>query len=425
MSGLGGIAFAAVISRASGAELLGTVTFWITAAALAGFLARRGLDTCLTKAVTISISKNQPYPIPALLSRSLGRTAIVGSILTGFLFLIILIWVPAGRVSLAIEQWGGGGPLLLVAAVPLAILTVVAGYARGAHRVALAGVMDLGVISLVAALGLLVFAMLGGEITALSIAAAFVGVAAAMSAAATVWSLRNAARLGRGDSADGPVSIDLREFERGNNVFMLISLAGFVTQAGAFVLVGPFLAETDLGLARAAERLALLVSFPLTAVNAYITPRLVRELTSGTPRSSRTLLKKACLASAGMAVPIAAVLLLFPGSALALFGPEFVAVSGGLVVMTVTQFATAVTGPLAMLLFLSGRERVLAWIMAGALGACIILFPLGSSIAGVTGFVVAYMVVNVGKAVALVLTTRVGLDRPSSAPRPAAERSAL
>ena len=178
---------------------------------------------------------------------------------------------------------------------------------------------------------------------------------------------------------------------------MLSALAAFVTQAGAFVIAGPFMTSLDLGLARGAERLALLVSFPLTAVNAFIAPRIVAHATQKNAEALRSLMLKACIASTLPSVPIALGLIVLPEVALGFFGSEFHRASEALRILAVTQLITAVTAPFAQLLYLNGSERTLTYILIASMALAAILLPIGSASFGLAGFAWAYLLINAAK----------------------------
>jgi O-antigen/teichoic acid export membrane protein len=186
---------------------------------------------------------------------------------------------------------------------------------------------------------------------------------------------------------------------------MLSALAAFVTQAGSFALVGSILSEGDLGLARAAERLALMVSFPLTVVNPFIAPRIVYHVTFVDKNSLRILMSKACLASVLPALPVALTLLFIPHTFLSLFGPNFGDAALPLQVFAVAQLFTAATAPFAQLLYVGGNERALAHILIASMLVGMLLFPIATIYFGLFGFAAAYATINVVKAAFIVLYT--------------------
>ena len=78
-------------------------------------------------------------------------------------------------------------------------------------------------------------------------------------------------------------------------------------------------------------------------------------------------------------------------------GPEFSEAVPYLQIMALAQFLVAVTGPLAMLLNMSGRERASMWINIFSLATAIVLIPYLSILRGAQGFAAAYCVVIFGR----------------------------
>lgn len=181
-----------------------------------------------------------------------------------------------------------------------------------------------------------------------------------------------------------------KELHRGQAPFMLIAMASFLIKSGSFLLAAPFLSEADLGLLRASERLALLVSFSVLAINPVIAPRIVRLSRGGDPTGLRRLTGRAVLVSTGIAACVLVPLMIWPDRALALMGAEFAAAVPYLRVMACAQFLAAAIGPLAMMLNMSGRERVSMWINLATLALAAALVPGPSLAYGATGFAMAY-----------------------------------
>lgn len=405
---LGGIGLSVVIARMAGAGGLGQVTFALALATVMSTVARSGLDIALLKAVAGRLtqdgqqdSQNASKPpnqhpsqhpdrrhaaeLPGHLGDVLGTTTLWALGLCLPLAALAMAGWPAALGSDAAR-------VLIWAVLPLTVLAVIAGYLRGIARVAVASVVDVSGIALLAALVLGALYLAGWTLSAGAIAAIILALVVACALASAAWAWRDAqARAGGapGRSADAAAAL-----RTGRWYLMWSALAALVTQTGAFVLVGPVLDDGELGLARAAERLAVLITFPLTAVNPFIAPRIVRHVTLGDAPGMRRLIAKACLASTLPALPLTLALCLAPVTALALFGPDFAAAAPILQIMALTQLATAATAPVSQLLYLGGHERTLTGILLATMVLGLVLFPLGAALAGGLGFALAYAAVN-------------------------------
>lgn len=100
--------------------------------------------------------------------------------------------------------------------------------------------------------------------------------------------------------------------------------------------------------------------------------------------------RQAVVASTGIAACVLLPLLIFPERALALMGAEFVAAADYLRIMAFAQFATALLGPLAMILHMTERERESMWINLGTLALALGLVPVFRTALGALGFGLAY-----------------------------------
>lgn len=386
-SALGGLLLSLLIAHVSGPEGLGAFAVFLSLAGACAILARHGRDMLLTRAVAWSADHTRDGTAVALLCHCVTRVVlpafVLGVIASGVLASGVLGSAFPGTVVLT--------PLALV---PLTVLALMAGYARGRSRPWLAPLFEIGGISMLTALLLGATILTGRTVTGASVTTGFLVALLLLVLVACLVIFRDMPRNLRIPPLGNTHTADLR---RGQVDFTVVALASFLTQAGAFVFAAPFLSEADLGLLRAAERLALLIGFPLLAVNPVIMPRIVRLSRGGGAEALRRLMLHAMLASGGMSACVMLPLLAWPERALALMGAEFGAATDYLRLMALAQFVTAVLGPLATLLHMTGRERASMWINIGALALATGLVPYLSLVYGARGFALAYAAIVVAR----------------------------
>ncbi len=389
LASIGGIALSVVISRAAGAEVLGSTTFALSVASLLAVLGRWGLDTSLMKHVSGSLAKQNLGTLPVALRHTLARTGVLGGAMTALIVAAWLLWP---------EYWNelfGESGLILLATLPLTFFAVTAGYVKGLRHVAMSGMMDLGILSFVTS-GVLLLALYYRSSMDIELLISIIFLSVTLFCVfMSLWGCFSHASKIKNDNMD---AFDKADFQKGSLYFTLITVSIFATQAGSFAVVGPFMGEVEIGYARAAERLALLVSFPLTAINLFLSPRIVHHKTLGDTPALRSLMRRACLASSALAFFPALVLIAFPGFFLNIFGQGMDIATPSLIIFTITQFFIGATGPFGMLLFLDGSERLLGKIMLFTLLLCLVMYPIGGALGGAIGFAVAYAVVNILKA---------------------------
>lgn len=380
IASLGGIALAAGLARIGGSELLGRFTVFITLLGFFAVVARRGQSSLMIRAVSWILHTDGKAAALTLLASAIKRI-VVPSILLGAVGSIVLWSEVLGR------PYPGSVVALPFALLMITALSIVGGYARGSARPWLAPLFEMGGISLVTVVLLVVMLAAFKHTPAITVMIAFFAAMLLLVGVAVVLARRD---LPRGTKILRSTDSQLDELRRGQIHFTLIAVASFMIQSGMFLLAAPFLSETDLGLLRGAERLALVVSFPVLAINPVIAPRIVRLARGGDATGLRRVALRVVVASSGLATCVLLPLLIWPDRALALLGTEFEAAAPYLRLMALTQFLASIIGPLAMVLNMSGREGVSMWINLGTLTLALAIVPLLCLVYGAIGFVVAY-----------------------------------
>jgi O-antigen/teichoic acid export membrane protein len=178
------------------------------------------------------------------------------------------------------------------------------------------------------------------------------------------------------------------------------------------VVISYVLGPTAAAFCFVATRITAVFPMIAGAITGYASSRISRLFYAGAKEELGRVLHSLAVIStllaggAGLAIALAGKLLL------ATFGPIYVEVFSALIVLAVGSAATALTGPAAYLLLLTGNERtyprILAW---GLLSRFILLAGLGHWF-GLMGAVAALGLSNIVMSVALVLACRrlVGLD---------------
>ncbi|MGR3462544.1 MAG: lipopolysaccharide biosynthesis protein [Roseovarius sp.] len=390
LAAVGGLLLAVVIARTGGPEQLGMFTVMLTLLGVLGMIARRGQGSLLTRGVAWALHEKGVCASVSLLLLAIRRI---------FLSAIVLGLAGSGLLSSGIlgSPFPGAVHFLPIMLFLVTALALFAAYARGSARPWLAPVFELGGISCLTVLLLMPSLVRGSHLTSAGVMSGFL-----------LSMLLLALIAGVITRVDHPVKRGMlfpearlrEELSQGQVPFTLIALAGFLIQSGSFLLAAPFLSEAELGLLRGAERLALLVSFCTLVINPMIAPGIVRLSRGGDPNALRRLTSQAMLASTGIAVCVLLPLLIWPERALALLGAEFGTATRYLRIMALAQFAAALLGPLAMILHMTGRERVSMWANLATLAVAAALVPGLSLTHGAFGFALAY---------AVIIVTRLGL----------------
>jgi len=169
------------------------------------------------------------------------------------------------------------------------------------------------------------------------------------------------------------------------------------------VLAALVLPPADVAYLNAAIRFAGVLGFVVYAVNATLEPRLSAMVAHRDHKGMQALLRMGVhlrvwpvLAAALLTVP-------FGGALLGLFGPDFRAGHGALVVLALSHGLIAATGPVFMLISITRRQRSAFGLLAGLLAATVVLVP-AAALWGVTA--VAWVVLAVTAVWCVVLRRR-------------------
>ena len=126
------------------------------------------------------------------------------------------------------------------------------------------------------------------------------------------------------------------------------------------VLIGIYRETADVGLYHIATRVADLVAFVHVLTLTPLSPLIARSASQGDLRPLRGLVRRTTTITSAIGLLVAAILCYFSTPILNMFGVEFVSGAIVLNVLLVNQLINVATGPVQMLLIMSGRERYAA-----------------------------------------------------------------
>jgi O-antigen/teichoic acid export membrane protein len=175
------------------------------------------------------------------------------------------------------------------------------------------------------------------------------------------------------------------------------------------LLLGAYLPSAEVGVFNAAYRIALLIMFGLSAVDAWFMPAAAGLHNQGDRAGlQRLALRVAKLRLFGAVVAVVA-LAVFGRQALAVFGEEF---KTGYVVLLLLAFAQlfhAAVGPVTALLSVTGYQRRCLPVFAGAIGCTVVLIALLVPSLGIEGAGASVLLVTIGWSIWLHILVRANL----------------
>lgn len=381
LSGLGTITLSIVIALISGAEGLGQFTFNISVVMMLMLISKYGLDICLLRVVANRLASKNNNQLLQFFCETIKITSLYSIII------MVLGWIIFSIIMPDLEHLG----IMIWAVLPLTMLAVISGYLKGHNKSPIAAILEIGGVSLFLSAILWLLYKFQLSLNVKNIGILFLITVSFISILAIFWSIKDARRK---TSNIKPLNVgDRKELRRGDADLMLISVTGFVSGVGVFVLVGPFLTPVDLGVLRAAERLAAVIVLPLAALEPFMMPKVVEYVVRDRVQLPLLMLK-VCTVSVVCALPLALALTIFPQAFLELFGAGFDRAVTPLCILAVSQLIVAMLGPFSGLLAMTGQEQLLRRIQVVGLCASILVLPVAASLSGLIGFSIGFAVVN-------------------------------
>jgi O-antigen/teichoic acid export membrane protein len=140
-----------------------------------------------------------------------------------------------------------------------------------------------------------------------------------------------------------------------------LSLVGgmhIVQNQADIVMLGLFASSGEVGVYRAVTQSAALVVFFLTAINLAVGPYISQLYTAGDTERLQLLARNSARLILAFALPVASTFVLFGKEILVFaFGPDYGVGEVPLAMLCGGQIVNAATGPLGMLMNMTGNER--------------------------------------------------------------------
>ena len=382
VAAVGGIVLFIVLGRLYGAEGVGVFALAQSIYLGAGILARYGMDNALMRYVGQDPTASA---VPVYLRMALTKSALLSTVAAVLVFLLrdqFALWFDAPMLGIVL-------PGIALAIPPFTVAFVLAGFMKGIRKPATACLLENGGIALVATLLVLLFDRI--STAGIVMAGWAMAVAAWLVFAQGLWQVRS--YLNSKPTSVNEQKVDSSAFNSSSNAFFVMSLAPFVQQVLFVLIAAYYLTDKDLGLFKAAERSALLISFVLIVINAVLPPRFASLYKTQKIGEMLSLLKKGALIGLLLASPFLMLCIASPKLILGLFGPEFVNAVLPLQIIAIGQAINVATGSVGFLLNMTGNERVMRniSILSNFVGLVFLTVLLPSI--GVLGAAIAYSMI--------------------------------
>lgn len=370
----GAILFSIVVARSLGANAAGQFFLAMTLVTMASTIARVGLDKPIVRFVAIARTSGNGIAITALIATSFLLVAGI-SIATGALMYAASDWL-AGTVF-SKPSLNEHLSVLALSVPAVATTGVISAGFQGLSRVALY-LLFLSVLTpLVALAGIAVCSQLD-----LNVSVALVYTIASiitLSMAAVAW-------LGVAGAPKRAMPIrELSSVIASSRANLVVIVAQLMMSWMPAIVLGLLSTSEDVATYFVADRLALLISFALIAVNSIAAPKFASLHGTGELDALRMSVLKTTQMATLSALPVVLVFVIWPEVSLLAVGNEFRQTGELLRILAIGYFATTATGSVSSLLLMSGFEREFRNVCVMGAIVSMVVTPVGVMALGARG----------------------------------------
>jgi O-antigen/teichoic acid export membrane protein len=273
------------------------------------------------------------------------------------------VWLIVSHLGLGGEtapEFRAELPLLIFAIAPVALLVIQAEFFKAVGSTATGTFSQAVVPPLLLLTGSIVLWLLGaGTVHAVFLTYVIVAIASVTVAIVTWhWRLPGIWRE--------PGSFDMGRLLRTSMPLLLVNSMTLMLGWTDVLVLGMWRDAAEVGIYGIAMRVALLTAFILSAINVVVAPQFAALHAEGNTAALRRLAQQSAFWTLVAAAPAILVLLLVPDLILQIFGPQFREGAGALRILALGQFVNVATGSVAILLVMTGHEKLMRNIVAAS-----------------------------------------------------------
>lgn len=335
-----------IVARRYGASAVGGLALATTVVMVLGMLSRLGFDRAIVRFVAASIASGKAEMAGRQYRAALYIVGVLGCLLSlGMFFGADSLAVTVFKKPALENTFRIASPAVLFFSLNLFNAEAI----RGLKKIWQFSLLRHVMTYLVAVVVLL---LLHGSLTEDSVAVAAFSIACAVAAVISLVVARTS--FGAGFSCNGValgalLAVSLPMFFS-NSMGMIISWSDVL-------MLGRFVSESEVGIYSICLKLAFGVSIVLNAVNSFSTPRFAELHAGGHTVEMASAMQQTTKLLFFTTFPLLIGIVALGKPLLGLFGLEFQAGYQALLILVLGQFFSALSGPIANLMQMSGLER--------------------------------------------------------------------
>lgn len=340
--------FNVLLVRALGAEQVGIYYLSIAILSIAVVLVNVGLENGSIRFSSVLIANRNWDDLGSLVRRAGGIVLFLSLVCAG----LVLVATSAGLAAFLSKPGLAEALRFVILALPFAaIIALVSRFIQAAKRPATSIFFQSGGIPAVLLIGLLTLPITWNLQT---IVVAYPVAAAIVALASVVVLVRTVPITGRSNPA-----FRMTEVLRAGRTLLPANLINKVVRPWTAVLcLGVWGSAIDIAWFSTANRVAALISFAVLPVTTILAPKIAVMYKEGDVDGMYRLSVRATLLIALIALPAILPVIFAPEFIMRIFGEEFAAAAGLLLILAAGQLINAVTGPVQSLLIMTGNEKL-------------------------------------------------------------------
>ena len=393
-----------LLARLYGATTVGSFQVALATVTLISVLAGLALDNVLVRSLSRAL-REQAFAV----ARASYDKALVSSVLTTAVAAVVL-FVAARPFARYVLDSAGVAPFLRFFAISVvvnAVLRIVAALLRSTGRIVAAQSIDGVSYTTLSVIGLGLSWLIGLR-QPTAVPAIYVGAQLLVAVTGLIVCRRIVRRWPRGGIA--AISIT-------SGGFMAASYAvAFLVDLNSMVLITRHFAVAQAGVFRVAGQIAMLFMIVNTAFATISGPWLARAAAADDRAAMWRVIRTSSATGLALCVPIYVVVMIWPHVLLGLFGPEFVAGSTALRLLTTAQLINVGLGPIGAAVMMSHRERRFLASTLTASGTAILVAYWTIPLYGVVGAAAVSFIAVILSNLLLLLSLEMPLRRSPASP---------
>jgi len=153
----------------------------------------------------------------------------------------------------------------------------------------------------------------------------------------------------------------------------LSAISYFLMQSVDVLFLGAFDTFESIAYYSVAVKIATVTSLALISVNIVIAPKIAKIYNDRNFSELKSMIRKATRINVLISIPILLILFFFPDFLLSMFGDNYTLAKNAFLILLIAQFFNSVSGPSALYLNMTGRQKILNFILLTCLLINVIL----------------------------------------------------